>query len=84
MYPSGHYVRTLGAIGDRETETEASFCTHLSLVKIPCSVWYSGPLFGPGQGELSWWLRRSASCTVEAVCLHAVCRPQSHPLHTCT
>ena len=24
MYPSGHYTRTLGAIGDRETETEAS------------------------------------------------------------
>lgn len=24
LYPSGHYVRTLGAIGDRETETEAS------------------------------------------------------------
>ncbi len=22
LYPSGHYVRTLGAIGDRETETE--------------------------------------------------------------
>ncbi len=22
MYPSGHYVRTLGLIGDRETETE--------------------------------------------------------------
>ena len=24
MYPSGHYTRTLGAIGDRETETEAN------------------------------------------------------------
>lgn len=24
LYPSGHYVRTLGAIGDKETETEAS------------------------------------------------------------
>lgn len=22
LYPSGHYVRTLGAIGDKETETE--------------------------------------------------------------
>lgn len=22
MYPSGHYTRTLGTIGDRETETE--------------------------------------------------------------
>lgn len=22
MYPSGHYVRTLGTIGDKETETE--------------------------------------------------------------
>lgn len=22
LYPTGHYVRTLGAIGDRETETE--------------------------------------------------------------
>lgn len=25
MYPSGHYTRTLGPIGDRETETEARY-----------------------------------------------------------
>lgn len=25
LYPSGHYVRTLGAIGDRETETEVGW-----------------------------------------------------------
>ena len=24
MYPAGHYVRTLGVIGERETETEVS------------------------------------------------------------
>lgn len=35
MYPSGHYVRTLGAIGDRETETEASFCADLLLGQYP-------------------------------------------------
>ena len=23
LYPSGHYTRTLGPIGDRDTETEA-------------------------------------------------------------
>ena len=26
LYPSGHYVRTLGAIGDKETETEVGRC----------------------------------------------------------
>lgn len=26
-YPSGHYVRTIGDIGDKETETEASILT---------------------------------------------------------
>jgi exoribonuclease R len=26
-YPSGHYVRTIGDIGDKETETEASLYT---------------------------------------------------------
>ncbi len=25
MYPSGHYVKTLGLIGDKETETEVRF-----------------------------------------------------------
>ena len=26
MYPSGHYVRTLGTIGDRDTETVREHC----------------------------------------------------------
>ena len=26
MYPTGHYTRTLGKIGERETETEVCFC----------------------------------------------------------
>lgn len=34
MYPAGHYVRTLGVIGDRNTETvsAASHCCHIGVV----------------------------------------------------
>lgn len=28
MYPTGHYVKTLGKIGDRETETEVVLIEH--------------------------------------------------------
>ena len=28
MYPQGHYVRTLGVIGDRDTETEVLLLEH--------------------------------------------------------
>jgi exoribonuclease R len=33
-YPSGHYVRTIGDIGDKETETEASFFTYFLLQQV--------------------------------------------------
>lgn len=43
LYPSGHYVRTLGAIGDKETETEVGGlhslmkCMILLCVCCPCT-----------------------------------------------
>lgn len=41
-YPSGHYVRTIGDIGDKDTETEASFdITNLHLHKVLCSTTFT-------------------------------------------
>jgi hypothetical protein len=43
MYPSGHYVRTLGVIGDRDVETVSGFAAVLCGVLPNC--WYlSGDL----------------------------------------
>ncbi len=35
-YPQGHYVRTLGGIGDRETETEVSQAALLRCAALRC------------------------------------------------
>lgn len=37
-YPSGHYVRTIGDIGDKETETEVSFFLNLQLYRVLCRI----------------------------------------------
>lgn len=35
-YPSGHYVRTIGEIGDRDTESEVGHCFFLGLSSGLC------------------------------------------------
>ena len=40
-YPAGHYVRTLGTIGDRETETEVR-AAHRSPETLPSMLTLTG------------------------------------------
>lgn len=67
MYPSGHYTRTLGPIGDRETETEASTaCRCLRFSPTACFLLCT---YGPAASSLR--ASNDAICSSEPAAIPA-------------